>query len=327
MNTQFSIRSLDIRKDLDVLAELVAIAFADDATTLGNDFHAEIRMIKKVVPILMILQRLSESFRHTFDGFVAEDQAKFIALVVTGRVRGKSKRWEIGNVATHPDYRRRGLARQLVDRAIEHAKEHGAEMCLLEVRAENTPAYNLYRSQGFEHYDSTTMMKLEKLPSVEFLPVDGYTIRQMKYGEWKPRYELARLEVPQEVQNFIPVSEVDFQVSALEKLFEPIARITQKIDLYRWAFEKDGQLVGTLSLVARRTEAKVFHNMDVRILPDHRSILAEPMLTLALQTLQTYPRQMVRSQIRTSYTDQIETFKKFGFEEIEIAHRLGLKLE
>jgi hypothetical protein len=200
-------------------------------------------------------------------------------------------------------------------------------MCLLEVRAENTPAYHLYRSQGFEHYDSTTVMKLEDLPSVQSIPLDGYTVRPMKYGEWEPHFELAKLETPAEVQNFLPVDEEDFRVSALEKLIEPVARIAQKIDLHRWAFEKDGQLVGTSSLAARRTDAKVFHSINMRILPDHRSILAETMLVLALKTLQSYLRKPTRTQIRTSYQDLVEVFKKYGFVEIEGTHRLGLKFK
>jgi ribosomal protein S18 acetylase RimI-like enzyme len=327
INAQFDVRPLDIRRDLDALGELLAIAFADDATTVGSDLRAEVRMLKKLVPVVTILRLVSAAFRHIFDGFVIEEQGRFVSMVVAGRSGAKSKRWQIGNVATHPDYRRRGLARRLVNRAIEHAQSLGAEMCLLEVRAENTPAYNLYRSQGFDHYDSTTVMKLEDLPAVRFLPADGYTVRSMKYREWKPRYELARLEAPQAVQSFVPVSEEDFHVSALEQLIEPVVRIAQKVDVHRWAVERDGQLVGTLSLAARRAKAKVFHSIAMRILPQHRPVLAEPMLTLALQTLQSYPLQTTRTQIRTSYADQIETFKRHGFVEIEVTHRLGLHLD
>jgi ribosomal protein S18 acetylase RimI-like enzyme len=326
MNGPLDVRPIDIRRDLDALGELLAVAFADDATTVGSDLRAEVRMLKKLVPIVTVLRLVSETFRHVFDGFVIEDQGRFVSMVVTARPGAKSKHWRIGNVATHPDYRRRGLARRLVNRAIQHAKTHGAEMCLLEVRAENTPAYDLYRGLGFDHYDSTTVMKLEGLPAVRVLPADGYTVRSMKYREWKPRYELARREVPQNVQSFVPVSKEDFHVSALEQLIEPVVRIAQKIDAHRWAFEKDGQLVGSLSLAARRARAKVFHSINMRILSHHRPILAEPMLTLALHTLESYPRQVIRTQLRTSHTDQIEAFRKHGFVEIEVTHRLGLNL-
>ncbi len=97
------------------------------------------------------------------------------------------------------------------------------------------------------------------------------------------------------------------------------------MDLHRWVFEKDRQLIETSTLAARRTEAKVFLSINMRILPDHRPILAEPMLTLALQTLQSYPRKLTRTQIRTSYQDLIEVFRKYGFEEVEVTHCLGLK--
>lgn len=71
--------------------------------------------------------------------------------------------------------------------------------------------------------------------------------------------------------------------------------------------------------------AKVFHSIIMRILPDHRPILAEPMLTLALQMLQSYPRKLTRTQIRTSYQDLIEVIRSYGFEEVEETHHLGLK--
>lgn len=53
------------------------------------------------------------------------------------------------NVATHPDFRRRGAARALLHRAIEHARSHRARLVLLEVRRSNRAAIDLYRSHGF----------------------------------------------------------------------------------------------------------------------------------------------------------------------------------
>ena len=56
----------------------------------------------------------------------------------------------INNIAVHPDYRGRGLSRQLMQRLIEMAAEKGVKELYLEVRTGNLIAQNLYRSLGFK---------------------------------------------------------------------------------------------------------------------------------------------------------------------------------
>jgi ribosomal protein S18 acetylase RimI-like enzyme len=56
----------------------------------------------------------------------------------------------VGNIMTHPAYRKQGLARQLLRFSAERAKSLGFKQLNLSVRAENTPAVGLYTSEGFE---------------------------------------------------------------------------------------------------------------------------------------------------------------------------------
>lgn len=56
---------------------------------------------------------------------------------------------EITNVATHPDFRRRGIARELLDFLKLRAAERGIESVYLEVRRSNDAARTLYEEQGF----------------------------------------------------------------------------------------------------------------------------------------------------------------------------------
>ena len=57
---------------------------------------------------------------------------------------------EIVNVATHPDHRRHGYAREVLSALLELAREQGIVTLTLEVRVSNHGAQALYRSLGFE---------------------------------------------------------------------------------------------------------------------------------------------------------------------------------
>ena len=318
-----NIRPFDIRRDMDAMTDLIEAAFVDELENWGGDFREQVKMAKQTVPLLSILSRVSKNFQHVFDGFVWEEQGCIVSMVTVQKSGFDIKRWYIGNVATHPDYQRRGLARRLVSRALEHARSFGAEICTLDVRPAAVPAYTLYRSLGFVQYDSMTALKLETIPEVKAQPISGYTLRTMKMGEWQPRYQLALHETPKDVQDFIPVSEADFRVLPIEYVTSALAQRIQQMKIHRWAVEKDGQVVAVMALVARKN-VKIHHELSLRIHPEHRAALAEPLLTLALATLQPYPPNMLRTEIRSLYTELLNVFKRYGFVEIETNHRMGV---
>ena len=56
----------------------------------------------------------------------------------------------INNIATHPDYRRRGLGRWLLRALLGEARTAGCGTATLEVRDSNEAARELYRREGFQ---------------------------------------------------------------------------------------------------------------------------------------------------------------------------------
>jgi ribosomal-protein-alanine N-acetyltransferase len=53
------------------------------------------------------------------------------------------------NICIEPELRGRGLARRMLERLLNLARQHGADSVFLEVRASNTAAQNLYSGLGF----------------------------------------------------------------------------------------------------------------------------------------------------------------------------------
>src|SRR5262245_49722572 len=64
--------------------------------------------------------------------------------------------WEIGheihitNLAVHPSFRRRGVARALLGHVLADARKRDVDLAFLEVRPTNAEALNLYESFGFQ---------------------------------------------------------------------------------------------------------------------------------------------------------------------------------
>lgn len=84
------------------------------------------------------------------------EQASALVALEDGRVLGYVgmmcvlDEGQIINVAVHPDARRRGVGRRLMEAAQTYAKERGIVFLSLEVRESNIAARSLYSSLGWE---------------------------------------------------------------------------------------------------------------------------------------------------------------------------------
>lgn len=77
---------------------------------------------------------------------VAEVQEQVVGYAV---VWFTAEEGELGDIAVHPDRRRRGVGRILVEAVVEEARRRGAEQLFLQVRESNRAALRLYDGAGF----------------------------------------------------------------------------------------------------------------------------------------------------------------------------------
>jgi ribosomal protein S18 acetylase RimI-like enzyme len=95
-------------------------------------------------------------------GFGWEEDGHIVGNVNTALFRRRGKTiWVIANVAVHPGYRRRGIARTLVFQAMQHARERGAASIWLQVRDDNPGAIQLYAQLGFVTRSHRTIWMVE----------------------------------------------------------------------------------------------------------------------------------------------------------------------
>jgi ribosomal-protein-alanine N-acetyltransferase len=78
--------------------------------------------------------------------WVAEADGKVIAMLVLWLIMDEA---HIATIATHPDYRRKGIGEQIMLVGLRKARQEGARRAFLEVRAGNLVAQMMYKKYGF----------------------------------------------------------------------------------------------------------------------------------------------------------------------------------
>lgn len=318
------LRPLDLRRDFKGLSKLIEVAFAEDFQRVGVQFQEELRAVKRLVPWVLLLGRFSKFFRELISGYVWEDQGRIVGSVMVQPQGLERRKWYISAVATHPDYRRKRVARRLMEATIGHIRQQGGELALLSVRADNESAYKLYLSLGFVHFDSIVQLRLASIPNVESKPIEGYTLRPMGLREWRARYELAKEATPPEVQAFNPVSEREYRVSWWMRLLDTSFDLLRGVKTHRWAAEHEGRVIGVFTLQAVRYQS--LHQLRLLVHPEHEGV-AEALLLKGLSLLQGYMSSGVLATVRSSRTELLRLFMRYGFHEVSTFHQMGLKLK
>jgi len=107
---------------------------------------------------IMAIENACFAAPWSYDEMWAEcsnEMAHYLVAECEGRVAAYGGYWlivdeaHITNIATSPDFRRRGIGEKLVRALMAQAKEQGAWAMTLEVRVSNTPARTLYEKCGF----------------------------------------------------------------------------------------------------------------------------------------------------------------------------------
>lgn len=145
------LRALNVLRDLPAVADLIELCFSNTMDNDGQRYLSDMRRASRDNGFLRWADRVADSTSLPLTGYVWEEDKKIVgnASLIPFRDRGKRVHL-IANVATHPDHRRRGIARMLTERAIQHAREKNTTALWLHVRDDNPGAIKLYEDLGFK---------------------------------------------------------------------------------------------------------------------------------------------------------------------------------
>lgn len=103
-------------------------------------------------PVEVVAERMADPLNHIFGAF--DGDGRLIAQITLRRQERpqNAHKADIFGMYIHPEHRRRGLGRALLQEALERAGRLGLRRVNLSVNNDNLAAVRLYETVGFERY-------------------------------------------------------------------------------------------------------------------------------------------------------------------------------
>jgi len=146
-----NMRALNVLRDLSTVADLIELCFSPTMDHEGQRYLSDMRRASRDDGFLRWANHMADTTSLPLTGYVWEENNKIVGNASLIPFRDKGKRVHlIANVAVHPDHRRRGIARLLTERVMQHAREKNTTAIWLHVRDDNPGAVKLYADLGFQ---------------------------------------------------------------------------------------------------------------------------------------------------------------------------------
>jgi len=244
------VRPLNVLRDLPRVADLIELCFASNMDQEGKSYVRQMRRASRDASFLRWASNAIEGASMPLSGFVWEQDGRIVGNVSLVPFRHKGKRiYLIANVATHPEYRRKGIAHTLTERAMQHARQRGSDELWLHVREDNPGAVQMYADLGFEERARRTTWRASKEGHLN----STYSFRSDRDSDLLSVTDRHSRFWPQQLTwlNQLHPEELGWYRSTNWNRLSPglwnwLYRLFIEFDLQQWAVQRDGRLQGIL---------------------------------------------------------------------------------
>jgi GNAT superfamily N-acetyltransferase len=281
-------RPINPNRDFPQLLHLLKTVFADEMDSTGR------QIIESAVaggnPYL--LWRIDPFLSRLIPGFVWEEDGRIVGNV-TLIPTASPHRYLVANVAIQKEYRRRGIARALMDAVQSEVRKRGGREVRLQVERDNEAAKTLYFSLGYKALGTVTSWVLLSSrhyapPDAYFYPHNGVEVTKMPPSRWLDAYHLDLMTSQAELYWPDPLQRDEYRNDFRRRITD----FFRGKSLEAWAvFGRADDLQGLATINSEWGRA---HQLRVRVHPTDQGTLEPALLRKLLFRLQVMPRRQVR---------------------------------
>ena len=240
-----NLRPFNIQRDLLAVADLIELCFAERLDDDGRRYVNQMRAAARNAKLLGWAANAAQRISISFSGYVWEEAGRMIGNLSLIPVSVVNRRaFLIANVAVHPDYRQRGIARALTDRALDHIQRRKIKHCWLQVDDDNEAARALYEGAGFvEQARRTTWHSNPNLTQKPLVGHPGVKVVSRRYDDWALQLDWLNRLYPPKVRWHLPLN-----VNILRAgMGGTLSRMFTERKFQQWAARRGTELIGVLT--------------------------------------------------------------------------------
>lgn len=299
------IRSLDITRDLNAVADLIEMCFPIHKDRDGQTYLRQMRKTARDMQFVRWLSTMTELSGDRIAGFVWEEDSQILGNI--SLVPFKENRRPIhmiANVAVRPEYRRQGIARALTVQAMDFLRRKHEKRIWLQVRSDDGGAQELYRSVGFVDRLKRTTWRVRPLDVR--MPKDArkeqIIVRKRRESDWAEQSAWLMTQYPPLMRWYLPVNFHHFETGPIQE----VKNFLDGISLKHWAIERNGKCQATLSWQRTVTYA---NNLWLAMSPEADGEL----LTSGLPEIVRNFKRRHPLSLDIEYGDYVEELTAMGF--------------
>jgi len=286
-------RLINLNRDIPQVMKLLELVFGGSLDAEGQRMLSDSARASQGPALLW---RLNPATSKLSLGFVWEVNGRIVGNVtlLTTKTAG---RYQVVNVAVHPEFRRRGIARGLMQQVTTMVQQRDGREILLQVDKHNSSAIALYQSLGYDALGSMTswfsaVSRLRAIPanlnSGMEQPLPAIRLRELRRQEWQAAYALDRASLPADL-NWPELPPPDFYKTSF---WGQMANLVNGRRTESWvAVTAQNALTGLVHIFSEWGQP---HIAFMRIHPAWRGQVSRPLAAQMVHRLQAMPRRNIR---------------------------------
>lgn len=304
------LRPVDPLRDMSAIADLIQASFSEDLDQGGYAMLREMRTMGRLGALLWHLGNWGSGLNAMLSGFVWVEEGRIVGNVTVTPSPYGSERWVISNVAVAHEYRGHGIARGLMNAALEMIREAGGRVATLQVRDDNPVARHIYETMGFRVACGTVYLQNDHiLLHGEPQPSD-FHLHHLTSADAESAYRLARIATPPIVQAEWPVQRGRYRFGLDQLLVDQLYKLLGKVPTLRLAVRDADNL---RAMVIVHSSSRNIPQVEIIVHPDERGHFEQVLVARALEHVRRWGGHSAVAQHPTYHPEGIAAFVAAGF--------------